>query len=62
LRDAAAIILAHNHPSGDATPSRADIDLTREVDRALKPLDVRLLDHIIVSPSSHASLRAHGHF
>jgi DNA repair protein RadC len=61
LRDAAAIILAHNHPSGDVTPSRADIDMTREVDRALKPLDVRLLDHIIVSPSSHASLRAHGH-
>lgn len=62
LRDAAAIILAHNHPSGDVTPSRADIDMTREVDRALKPLDVRLLDHIIISPSSHASLRACGHF
>ena len=43
------VILAHNHPSGFALPSRADIDTTREVVRALGPLSVPVLDHIIVS-------------
>lgn len=47
-RNAAAFILAHNHPSGDPTPSRADIDITFQLARACKPLDIRLLDHIII--------------
>lgn len=46
--NAAALILAHNHPSGDPTPSQADIDITVHLARALKPLDIRLLDHIVI--------------
>jgi DNA repair protein RadC len=46
--NAAALILAHNHPSGDPTPSQADIDMTHRLSGALKPLDIRLLDHIII--------------
>lgn len=46
--NAAALILAHNHPSGDPTPSQADNDVTRQLAHALKPLDIRVLDHIII--------------
>ncbi|WP_024851920.1 RadC family protein [Hydrogenovibrio kuenenii] len=45
---AAAVILAHNHPSGDATPSLADIELTDQLHQALNLIDVRCLDHIII--------------
>jgi len=48
IHNAAAIILAHNHPSGDPTPSQADIDVTHQLTQALKPLDIRVLDHIII--------------
>jgi len=44
----AAVILAHNHPSGDPTPSQADIHLTREIHTALNLFDIRTLDHIIL--------------
>jgi DNA repair protein RadC len=50
--NAAAVILAHNHPSGNLTPSEADIGLTRTLKRALALVDVRLLDHFIVGPGS----------
>lgn len=56
----AAIILVHNHPSGDASPSRADIDITRTIASALKPLGIALHDHIVMARSSHTSLRAQG--
>lgn len=46
---AAAIIIMHNHPSGMATPSSADIKLTEAVRNAVLPLDIRLLDHIVVT-------------
>jgi DNA repair protein RadC len=49
LRNAAAVILAHNHPSGLAEPSRADEALTRELKEALALVDVRVLDHFIVA-------------
>ncbi len=45
---AAAVILAHNHPSGDPTPSQADIDLTQHLSNALSLIEVRTLDHIII--------------
>lgn len=45
---AAALILAHNHPSGDPTPSDADIQLTRQIQKACELLDIRLLDHMII--------------
>lgn len=51
--NAAALILAHNHPSGDPTPSQADIDVTHQLTKALKPLDIRVLDHIIIGKGLH---------
>jgi DNA repair protein RadC len=55
---ACAVILVHNHPSGDTTPSRADIDMTRAVAEAAKPLGIVVHDHLIVGRTSHASLKA----
>jgi DNA repair protein RadC len=52
-----AIILVHNHPSGDPTPSQADIEMTRQIASAAKPLGVALHDHIIVGKDGHASSR-----
>jgi DNA repair protein RadC len=54
---ASAIILVHNHPSGDPTPSRADIDMTRQIADAAKPLGVTIHDHIIVGRQGHASFK-----
>lgn len=56
-----AIILAHNHPSMDATPSEADIRVTRDLVRAGQLLKIEVLDHIIVG-STFTSLRALGYF
>lgn len=55
---ATAIILVHNHPSGDPTPSRADIDMTKQIMDAARPLGVAVHDHIIVGRHGHASLKA----
>lgn len=54
---ATAIILVHNHPSGDPTPSRADIDMTRTIVDTAKPLGITVHDHIIIGKDGHASLR-----
>jgi DNA repair protein RadC len=54
---ASAIILVHNHPSGDPTPSSADIKMTRDIADVCKPLGVLLHDHIIVGRQGHASLK-----
>ncbi len=54
---ASAMILVHNHPSGDPTPSPADIKMTREIIDAAKPLGITVHDHIIVGREGHASLR-----
>ncbi|MDP5278801.1 DNA repair protein RadC [Sphingomonas sp. DG1-23] len=56
----AAIILVHNHPSGDPSPSRADIDITRQIAEAGKRLGIAVHDHIIMGSDGHASLRAQG--
>lgn len=56
-RNAAAIILAHNHPSGDPTPSPEDIHLTRQVVEAGKLLSIELLDHIIIGHTRWVSLK-----
>lgn len=50
LNNAASVILAHNHPSGDATPSREDIELTRRMVQAGELLGIEVLDHLIVTP------------
>ena len=53
---AAAVILAHNHPSGDVRPSVADNNLTRTLHTALSMVDIKVLDHIIVGPGQHWSM------
>jgi DNA repair protein RadC len=50
INKAASVILAHNHPSGDPTPSREDIDLTRRMQQAGDILGIEILDHIIITP------------
>ncbi len=57
---AAALILAHNHPSGVAEPSQADLALTRHLKSALALVDVRLLDHLVVTANSAVSLAERG--
>jgi len=58
--NAAALILAHNHPSGVAEPSQADIQLTGRLRDALALVDVRVLDHLVVAPGDWASLAERG--
>ena len=58
--NAGSLILVHNHPSGDPTPSRADIELTDQVVEAARPLGVRVHDHIIISKTGHSSLKNMG--
>jgi len=58
--NASALILVHNHPSGDPTPSRADIDMTRRIDEAARAMGIELHDHIIVGRSRELSFRAQG--
>lgn len=59
-KNAAAVIFAHNHPSGVAEPSQADINITQRLINALDLLDVRVLDHIIVGAEATTSLAARG--
>ena len=54
-KKASAIILVHNHPSGNALPSRADINQTQMLNKALKTCDLSLLDHVIVTRDSYYS-------
>lgn len=54
---ATAMILVHNHPSGDPTPSRADIDMTKQVAEVARTLGIQLYDHVIVGKDGYASLK-----
>jgi DNA repair protein RadC len=58
--NAAACILAHNHPSGIAEPSVADLDITKKVKQALELIEVRVLDHFIIGGISHTSFAERG--
>ncbi|KUP94895.1 hypothetical protein TRIHO_02290 [Tritonibacter horizontis] len=58
--NASALILVHNHPSGDPTPSQADISMTRKVDAALEALGIVLHDHLIIGASDELSFRSEG--
>ncbi|MGJ3232213.1 MAG: RadC family protein [Oceanicaulis sp.] len=58
--DASALILVHNHPSGDPTPSQADIEMTRRIKEAAKPFDIVVHDHIVVGRERTASFKALG--
>jgi DNA repair protein RadC len=55
---ASAIVLVHNHPSGDPAPSRADIDMTNQIVAAARPLGIAVHDHLIVGRQGHVSFRA----
>lgn len=57
---AAAVVFVHNHPSGDPTPSREDIELTRQLMRAGVVLGVEVIDHIVIGDSAHVSLKERG--
>ena len=57
---AAALVMLHDHPAGDPTPSRADVEMTNRVRDALKPIDVTLHDHIVVTPGAAFSFRKKG--
>jgi DNA repair protein RadC len=57
-----ALIVMHNHPSGESTPSEADIKVTRDLIRAGQLLKLELLDHVIIGNGNFSSLRALGYF
>jgi DNA repair protein RadC len=56
-----AVVFMHNHPSGDPSPSQADLQVTRQLVEAGKALRIDVLDHIVVGYASHCSLREAGH-
>jgi DNA repair protein RadC len=62
MASASAIVVCHNHPSGDPSPSEADIKITRDLIRAGQLLKIEVLDHIVVGHPGHTSLRTLGHF
>jgi DNA repair protein RadC len=57
---ASAVLLVHNHPAGDPTPSRDDIQITHSIIQAGRPLGIAVHDHLVIARSAHASLRALG--
>lgn len=57
LQNASGLIMAHNHPSGDATPSEADFEATRRIARAGREVGIELLDHVICASTGFTSLR-----
>lgn len=61
-RGAAAVVVAHNHPSGDPTPSVQDIDVTKRLIKASEILGIRLLDHVIVGNGCFTSMKSEGYF
>lgn len=58
--NATALILVHNHPSGDPTPSRADVEMTREIVKAAQALRICVHDHVVIGRGGHASFKALG--
>ena len=59
-RGAASLVLGHNHPSGDVTPSREDLDLTRRLRDAGQLMGIEVLDHVIVAEADYLSLKERG--
>jgi DNA repair protein RadC len=59
-QNAAAIIVAHNHPSGDPTPSPEDVEVTRQIVKAGNTMDIELLDHLVIGKQRFVSLRERG--
>jgi len=61
MASAAGIIVMHNHPSGEASPSQADIQVTRDLIRGGQLLKIDVVDHVVMGNGNHSSLRALGH-
>lgn len=61
-RGAAGVVVAHNHPSGDPTPSPQDVDVTKRLIKASEVLGIRLIDHVIVGNGSFTSMKSEGFF
>jgi len=61
MASASAIIVMHNHPSGQSEPSEADIKITRDLLRAGQLLKIDVVDHVVIGNSNHTSLRELGH-
>ena len=61
-RSAAAVILVHNHPSGDPTPSKEDLDVTRRLARAGEIIGINVLDHVVIGDNNFVSFKASGLF
>ena len=59
--NASALILVHNHPSGDPTPSEADIAMTLQIKEAAETLGLTLHDHLVIGKASEISLRSEGY-
>ena len=57
---ASSIILVHNHPSGDPTPSQADIEMTKKIVETAKPLGLSIHDHLVIGKGNHASFKSLG--
>jgi DNA repair protein RadC len=57
---ASAIILVHNHPSGNPTPSKEDIEMTKQVVQAAQPFNIRVHDHLVIARKGHYSFKSHG--
>jgi len=62
VSSASSIILGHNHPSGDPTPSEADVKVTRDLIRAGQLLKIEVLDHLVIGRGTHQSLKSLGYF
>jgi DNA repair protein RadC len=60
LLNSSSLILLHNHPAGDLRASSADIKTTNEISAALKNLEIKILDHLIISNQGHFSFKEHG--
>lgn len=57
-KKAAAIIMVHNHPSGDVKPSRADIEITKQIKQALESINIQLIDHVVISKNDYFSIKS----
>jgi DNA repair protein RadC len=58
--NASALIIVHNHPSGDSSPSKSDIELTEQIEAGLKAVDIKLHDHLIIAGNGHFSFAGNG--
>jgi DNA repair protein RadC len=60
IENSPAILVAHNHPTGDPTPSPEDVGITRSIQKAGELLDIQVLDHLVIGHGTYVSLRGKG--